>query len=146
MGGKLSFSEQLDSLHWLWTNLQVVETGGGGEKTETVPSLKEDNPLSRQLKCEWRIKRQSSCLYKSVVLSLHCTDMGSGRLNYCGDLQLGAAALIVLSPAVGITPQLKCVFKATCHGGCLPCCLAPCSEEGDIYDSSPREPGRRTSL
>lgn len=51
--------------------------------------------------------------------------------------------LSLLSPPVGITPQLKCVFGAPCHRGCSPCCLAPCSGEGDIYDSSPREPGRR---
>lgn len=48
------------------------------------------------------------------------------------------------SPPVGITPKLKCVFKATCHHSCLPCSLAPCSGEGDICDSSPREPSRRT--
>lgn len=77
-------------------------------------------------------------------MGLYCTDMGHGPLNYCGDLHMGAVALIVQSPPVGITPQLKCVFKATCHRGCLPRCLAPCSGEGDIYDSSPREPGRRT--
>lgn len=33
--------------------------------------------------------------------------MGYGLLNYCGDLQMGAVVLIVQSPPVGITPQLK---------------------------------------
>ncbi len=70
--------------------------------------------------------------------------MGSGLLNYSCDLHMGAVVLIVQSPPVGITAQLKWVFKATCHRGCLPRCLAPCSGEGDIYDSSPREHARRT--
>lgn len=64
-------------------------------------------------------------------------------LSYCGDLRMGAVVLVALSPPVGITAQLKCVFEAPRHHGCLPCCLAPRSGEGDIYDSSPREPARR---
>lgn len=72
------------------------------------------------------LKTQHVCHH---VLKLTRDNKGP-PLGYCGDLRICAVALVALSPPVGITPQLKCVFEATCQRGCSPCCLAPRSGRG----------------